>query len=253
MDWTEKTEQKKKLRKMARRMLWADFKGVVCGWKCILLVCLYVLFILLPYYKNADDINGVSFFYVLMWVFIAVCALYEKPFNYLPLTTGDIVYYLKYRTNLLAAWLTLSSAGTGAVMYAAGVDVFWERGLVILCFLLMAQEGWLFEMLYGLAYERNENGTVNAPKARKLRIILYSTYAIVVLFAGMFVFMFMKYGETSKFKLLAALAGYLIMYIFRVDISHWVVQIREYVKPAERVVFATQQQIMAAQQQNPQK
>ena len=241
MDWTEKVEQKKKLRTMARRMLWADFKGVICGWKCILVVFLYIFFILLPYNKNLDEINGFAWSYIIMWVFIAVGALYEKSFNYLPFTTEDIVYYLKYRTNLLAAWLTLVSVVTGAVQYAAGVNVFWERGLLILCFLLMAQEGWFFEMLYGYAKAQYDAENVNVPKERKVRIILYSIYTFVVLLVCMLVFMFMKYDGTVKVKLLVTLGVYLVMYIFRTDVSHWV-QFRGFVKPAERVVFATQQQ-----------
>jgi len=241
MDWTEKVEQKKKLRKMARRMLWADFKGVICGWKCILVVFLYIFFILLPYNKNLDEINGFAWSYAIMWVFIAVSALYEKSFNYLPLTTEDIVYYLKYRSNLLAAWLILVSVGTGAVMYVAGVEMFVERGLLILCFLLMALEGWFFETLYGYAKAQYDAENVNVPKERKVRIILYSIYTTVVLFVCMLVFMFMKYDGTVKVKLLVTLGVYLVMYIFRTDVSHWV-QFRGFVQSGERAVFATQQQ-----------
>ena len=130
---------------------------------------------------------------------------------------------------------------TGAVQYAAGVNVFWERGLLILCFLLMAQEGWFFEMLYGYAKAQYDAENVNVPKERKVRIILYSIYTFVVLLVCMLVFMFMKYDGTVKVKLLVTLGVYLVMYIFRTDVSHWV-QFRGFVKPAERVVFATQQQ-----------
>lgn len=248
MDWTEKLEQKKKLRKMARRMLWADFKGMICGWKVILVVFVYLLIIVLPYAREVEDFNGFALSYVIMWVFITVSALYEKPFNYLPLTTEDIVYYLKYRTNLLETWLTLVSVGTGAVMYAVGEEMFLERGLMILCFLLMALEGWFFELLYCHAKVQYDAENVKVPKARKIRIILYGIYTIVVLFACMFVFMFMKYDGTVKVKLLVTVCAYLVMYIFRADVSHWV-QFRGFVKPSERAVFATQQQVMATQQQ----
>ncbi|MBP3568432.1 MAG: hypothetical protein J6K04_04630 [Lachnospiraceae bacterium] len=241
MDWTEKVEQKKKLRTMARRMLWADFKGVICGWKCILVVALYFFFIALPYAKSEEDFNVFAMSYVFMWVFIEVSALYEKPFNYLPFSTEDIVHYLKYRTNLLEAWVTAASIGTVAVLHAAGEEVFVERGLMMLCFVLTALEGWFFELLYSLAKAQNEAEQVKLTKSRRVRMILYSIYAIVVLFVSMFGCVFMKYDETAKVKLLVTLGLYLVMYIFRTDVSHWV-QFRGFVKPAERVVFATQQQ-----------
>ena len=87
MDWTEKIEQKKKIRKMAYRMLWADFKDLVLGWKVFLLILMYLGFFLLPYVKDAEDFNAVSMYYFVMWVFMAVSALAETSFNYLPLST----------------------------------------------------------------------------------------------------------------------------------------------------------------------
>ena len=107
MDLTEKIEQKKKIRKMAYRMLWADFKDLMCSWKVLLVVLMYLGFFLLPYVKEMDDFNAAGMYYFVIWVFMALSALAEGAFNYLPLSTKDIVYYLKVRTNHQVAWMVL--------------------------------------------------------------------------------------------------------------------------------------------------
>jgi len=149
MDWTEKFEHKKKIRKMAYRMLWADFKNPVLGWKVFLLVLMYLGFFLLPYVKEADDFNAVSMYYFVIWVFTALSALVETSFNYLPLSTKDIVYYLKIRTNHQVAWMVLVSVVSAIILDACGQEVFWERGLIILLFLLITVEWYSFIALYG--------------------------------------------------------------------------------------------------------
>ena len=63
MDWTEKMEQKKKIRKMAYRMLWADFKDLVLGWKVILILLMYLGFFILPYINEPDDYNAAGMYY----------------------------------------------------------------------------------------------------------------------------------------------------------------------------------------------
>ena len=57
MSFTEKAEKKKKLRKMAGRMLWADVKDLMCSWKGILVIGMYLGFFLLPYVKNVGRLN----------------------------------------------------------------------------------------------------------------------------------------------------------------------------------------------------
>lgn len=241
MDWAEKSEQKKRLRKMAGRMLWADFKGAVCSWNVIFMVCMYFGFFLLPY-SMTENINTGTMVMFLFWVLAALNSLPETVFNYLPLSTEDIVYYLKYRTNLLTAWVTLISVGTGAVMYAAGAEVFVERGLMVLCFVLMAVEGELVGVLYSYSKSPNTIGTESGlPKPRKIRFIIYGIYCFVMVLVNMFMWLLMDYDENRTTKLVFILCAYLVMYIFRADLARWV-QFKEFTKGAGRNIFAVQQQ-----------
>ena len=223
MDWTEKFEHKKKIRKMAYRMLWADFKNLVLGWKVFLLVLMYLGFFLLPYVKEADDFNAVSMYYFVIWVFTAVSALVETSFNYLPLSTKDIVYYLKIRTNHQVAWMVLVSVVSAIILDACGQEVFWERGLIILLFLLITVEWYSFIALYGYSKPYGTNFLDDCiPTGRKIRIVIYNIYSLVLLFGSMLVGMFMDDNEHAKTKLLVILCMYLVMYIFRADAAHWV-------------------------------
>jgi len=177
MDWTEKMEQKKKIRKMAYRMLWADFKDLVLGWKVILILLMYLGFFILPYINEADDFNAVSMYYFVIWVFMALSALAENSFNYLPLSTKDIIYYMKVRTNHQVAWMVLVSGASAIVLDAFGVEIFWERGVIILLFLLVTVEWYFFTALYG--YSKPEGTTLLddcIPKGRKVRIVIYNIY-----------------------------------------------------------------------------
>ena len=98
-------------------MLWADFKDVVLGWRVILLLLMYLGFFLLPYVAMDDTFNAASMYYFVVWVVIALNALVETSFNYLPLSTKDIVYYLKCRTNHLTAWMVLISLASGVKLW----------------------------------------------------------------------------------------------------------------------------------------
>lgn len=241
MDWTEKMEHKKKLRKMAGRMLLADVRGLLCSWRCLLVVMMYIGFFVLPYMIKVDNLNVGAMFYFVMWVLAAVNALSENVFNYLPMSTEDIVYYLKCRTNLLIAGLTTISVVTGVAIYACLDEIFLERGLAVLIFLLITVE-WLFFMtLYGYSKPFGITFTdPSIPKARKVRIAIYNTYSIVMLFAGMIVWMFMEFDENSQKKLLFTLCAYLVMFIFRADAVRWV-RFNEYTRTESRYLYATQQ------------
>lgn len=232
MDWTEKIEHKKKIRKMAYRMLWADFKDVVLGWKVFLLFLMYFGFMLIPYIKM-EDYNFAGFYYFVMWVVLALNALAETSFNYLPMSTKDIVYYMKIRTNHQIGWLVLVSGVSAVMLDAFGVEVFWERGLIILLFLLITME-WLFFMtLYSYSKPQGVNFAENASMARKVRIVFYNVYSVGILFGSMIVGMFMKDNENAEKKLLVILCLYLVMHIFRADAASWV-RFNEYNKTPRR-------------------
>ena len=242
MDWTEKLERKKKIRKMAYRMLWADFKDLLCSWKVLLLILMYLGFFLLPYVKEIDDFNAAGMYYFVIWVFMALSALAERSFNYLPLSTKDIIYYLKVRTNHQVAWMVLVSGVTAILMDAFDVEIFWERGVSVLLFLLVTVEWYTFTTLYGYSKPDGTNFLDDCiPKGRKVRIVIYNVYSIALLFVSMLIGMFMDNNAQAKTKVLVILCLYLVMYIFRADAVRWV-RFNEYSKTPRRSMWANVEQ-----------
>lgn len=240
MDWTETLEKKKKLRKMAYRMLWADLKNTMLSWNGWLVLLMYLFYFLLPYNKKFDEVNIAAIYYFCIWVLISLGAVAETAFNYIPLSTKDIVYYLKCRTNHLVSWMVLLSVGTGLVLDASGVDVFWERGLISLIFLLSSVEWYFFMALY--SYSKPEKVSFldpEIPTGRKIRIAICNVYCVVAIFANMIVGMFMDYNENAKTKLLVLLCVYLVMYIFRADAARFV-KFEEYSKKPNRNMYNTE-------------
>lgn len=237
MDWTEKLEHRKKIRKMAYRMLWADFKDFVLGWKGFLLILMYVGFFLIPYVQKIDDFNSAGMYYFVVWVFIALNALSETSFNYLPLSTKDIVYYLKVRTNHQIAWIVFVSGLSAVVLDAFGQEVFWERGIIVLLFLLITVEWYFFMTLYSYSKPYGISFLDTCiPVGRKIRIAVYNVYSLGVLFGTMIVSMFMDYNENAKTKLLVILCLYLVMHIFRADAARWV-RFNEFCKTPRRTMW----------------
>ena len=241
MDWTEKIEYKKKIRAMAYRMLWADVKDVICGWKGILVILIYLYFFVLPYSAGVVELNNAALFYLVTMVLIALGALYEKIFNYLPLSDKDILYYLTCRTNHLTAWMVMISVLTAIFMEAVGVEVFWERGLMALIIFLVTIEWMFFITLYGYSKPAGVSlFDADIPRLRKVRIVVYNIYSVVVLFAGMLQSMFMEYDENRKNSAIILLGLYLVMYIFRADAASWV-RFNEYSKAGKRTMYATEE------------
>ncbi len=223
MSWTEKLEHKKKIRKMAGRMLWADFKNMVFSWKVVLLLLTLWAFFFLPYFRELEDFNSGAMLYFVMWVISAVGAMTETVFNYLPLSGRDIVYYMRCRTNYLTAWCVLVSVVTGILLDAAGADVFFERGLMVLLFLLAVVEWMFIAMLYSYSVPEGAKLWDDCiPTSKKVRIVLYTIYSVVLLFYGMMVWIRVEPDENIGRKLIGYLCAYLVMYIFRADVTRWV-------------------------------
>lgn len=241
MDWTEKLKYKKKIRKMAYRMLWADFRDLLMSWKSLLLVLMYLGFFLFPYWKQ-EDFNIACMYYFAVGIFTAISAMVETSFNYLPLSTKDIVYYLKARTNHQEAWMVLISVVSAIIMDAAGVEVFWERGALVLIFLLTTVEDYLILTLSGCSVpERTTLKEGGIPLAKRVRQIVYIIYGVTLLFGSLLVSMFMEPDENAKIKLLVMLCLYLVMYIFRADVSCWT-NLTECRQTPSRSMWATPQQ-----------
>lgn len=243
MDWKESIKHKKKIRKMATRMLWADFKDMVLGWKVFLILLAYLGFFLLPYYNRYEDFNLAGMYYLVVWVVIVLNALAETSFNFLPLSTKDIVYYLKVRTNHQCVWMVLVSGLSAVVMDAFNQEVFWERGLIILLFVLITVE---FMLILTLDSYSRPHGVrfmdANIPVGRKIRIVFYFIYGLGALFAGMLIGMFMDNNETAKIKLLVILCLYLVMLIFRWDAARWV-RFDEFNKTPRRSMWGNAQNL----------
>ena len=204
---------------------------------------------MIPYDREVDDFNIAIVYYLILWVITALSALAENAFNYLPLSTKDIVYYLKCRTNHLTAWMVLISVGSGLVLDVFGTDMFWERGIIALLFLLATVEWEFFMALCG--YSRQEKISLfesDIPKARKICIVIFNIYYFVFIFANMLVTMFMGYNEHAKTKLFVFLIAYLVMYIFRVYAERWVC-FNEYRKATSRSLYNVQQGGLDAQNQ----
>lgn len=240
MDWTEKFEHKKKIRKMAYRMLWADFKDMVLGWKIFLILLAYLGYFLLPYANGYEDFNMASVYYFLVWVVIGLNAVSETSFNYLPLSTKDIVYYLKVRTNHQIGWMVFVSVLTGVLMDSFGVDVFWERGLLILLFLLITVEFMFYITLdsYGRPHGVSFMDA-SIPVCRKVRIVISYIIGLGALFGSMIVGMFIDNNEHAKTKLLVFLCIYLVMLIFRADVARFV-GFKEFCKTPRKSMWGAQ-------------
>ncbi len=242
MDKKIEREQKKRVRKMAASMLWADFKNLVLGWKVIALVFMLFVFFFLPYFKKVENFNGAAIYYFVMWTIFALAAFAETAFNYLPVSTKDMVYYLKCRTNLLTVCMVAVSLFLGILLQATGAEVFWERGLQALIFLLITVEGALFVSLYDYSKPMGVKFWDDfLSEGRKIRMAIYCVYNGVLLFASMMNMLRMSPEKNYWKTLLIYFCLYLGMYIIRADIARWV-QFNEFCRSPHRTMFATPEQ-----------
>lgn len=234
MDWITNLEEKKKIRKMAGRMLGADFRNLVCGWKVVFFLILYLGFFILPYVET-EDYNAGAFYYCAMWSLLALNAQFETVFNYLPLSTRQIRYYLYVRTNYLQAGSVLFSIVTVAGMKLLGFTPFWERGLLVLLFLLMTNEWVAMMTMYG--YSKPEGVGLfdqEYPKGRRIRIICYNVYSIALLLVVM---IYLTLKDNREKELWVMVMAYLILFAMREDVRHWV-SFSRYTKAVRRGMFA---------------
>ena len=139
--------------------------------------------------------------------------------------------------------MVLVSGVSAIILDAFGVEIFWERGVIILLFLLVTVEWYSFTALYG--YSKPEGTTLLddcIPKGRKVRVVIYNIYSMALLFASMFIGMFMNNNEHAKTKVLVILCLYLVMYIFHADVVNWV-RFNEFSKTPRRSMWANAEQL----------
>lgn len=242
MDWTDRREHRKKVRKMAAKMLWADFKDMFFSWRVLVLLMLYLCFVVLALIKDMDDYNVGACFYFITWVVMWLYALVEKVFNYLPVSDKDIILYMHHRTNLLTAWIVVLIAGTALLMDLFGVELFVERGVVCMLMLLFTVE-WMHQTaLFENSPGKGKWLTEELTTGQKVRYGCYFVYSIGFVMVSMLYGMFMESNENTKTWVIAFACAYALMYVFRADISSWFV-FDEYKKRGRRTIYASQKQL----------
>lgn len=219
MDWITKLEEKKKIRTMAGRMLWADFRSFVCGWQVVFLLLEYLGLFLIPYIET-EDYNVGAFYYCAMWVYLGLNAQFETAFNYLPLSTKQIRYYLRIRNSYLEAGMVFLSVVTASGMQLLGFAPLWERGLLVLLFLLMTNEWIALYTMYGYS-KPEEVGLFDQkyPARRRFRMICYNLYSVA---AFVVTLIYLTVTVPGKQALRVMLLAYLILFFMREDVRHWV-------------------------------
>lgn len=219
MDWITNLEEKKKIRKMARRMLWADFRSFVCSWQVVFLLVMYLGLFLMAYIET-ENYNAGAFYYCAMWGYLGLNAQFETAFNYLPLSTKQIRYYLHIRISYLEAGMVFLSVVTASGMQLLGFAPVWERGLLVLLFLLMTSEWIALYTMYG--YSKPEGVGLfdqEYPAGRRFRMICYNVYSVAALIGTM---SYLTVAAPGKQALWVMLIAYLILFFMREDVRHWV-------------------------------
>ncbi|MGN0507490.1 MAG: hypothetical protein ACI4FZ_13110 [Lachnospiraceae bacterium] len=238
MDWLQRLEQKKKIRKTAGRILAKDMKQLIFSWMVLVLLFVICFDLLFPYLKTIESLNiGVSF-YLLMLLLMKLYAMPEQIFYFLPMTQKEIRQYLNARNNLLEAFMTLASVVLAAVLVLCGVNVFWERGLCALLMLLSTVEGISAAMFYDYREEAMRKEELHGrARVRRTRSILYFLYGIVLLIYEVIGITFAAAAEHQKIVLLFCLAGYISMVFIRKDVMRWT-DFTEYRKVIRKNMFA---------------
>lgn len=221
MDWIDKMEQKKKIRRMASKMLWADFRDMICSWRIIVFLAVYVFFFLMALIKDMDDLNAGACFYFIVWVVMGLYALMENIFNFLPISSKDIIYYLNHRTNLLTTWVLILFIGTAAVLNGFGVELFIERGIVSMVMLWSSIE-WMYQAsLFENSPGKGKVMTDLLTTGQKVRYCLYFAYSIILVMVSMLYSMFMENMETAQIMAPVLLGAYIVLFFFRFDLMRW--------------------------------
>ena len=248
MDWIDKTEQKKKVRRMASRMLWSDFRDMICSWKVLFFLAVYMFFFLLALIKEIDDFNVGACFYFIVWEAMALYALTENIFNYLPVSSKDIVYYLNHRTNLLITWILILYIGTAVLLNGIGVELFVERGIVSMVLLWSSVE-WMHQAsLFENSKGRGKLVTEHLTTGQKVRYCVYFAYSLILILVSMLYSMFMENMETAQIMAPVLLGAYIVLFFFRFDLMRWF-SFDQYRQRVRRAWFSTPAQMSAAKEQ----
>lgn len=222
MDWLQRLEQRKFIRKLARRILFKDFKVLVLSWRIIFLI-LVVTGYILPYFASLDNINLGLFVYISMGFLTTLGIQSEPVFVFLPMTQKEIRQYLTFRMELLLGGMVVFAAAFAAAMKLIGVPLFLERGLMSTLSMLYVTE-LVFVIYLCDRHEKAQKGRKlsGRAKARRIRDICYLVFGTAAWCYQIIAAMFMEQtGEKiNQVLLLIAAVCFAVTGLCYVDVIH---------------------------------
>lgn len=222
MDWLQRLERRKVIRKLAERILWKDMKAVICSWRVIFLMLIVLGYLILPYVAEIDNLNTGVFVYVGI-MFLSMLGMQLEPcFVFLPMTQKEIRQYVTARMNLLLAGTTALSAGIAAIMVLAGIPVFIERGIISTLALLfmigLMNSVFLYDSREKAMRGKNLKGRA---KGRKVRAICYLVFGTVAWCYQLILVMFMEQEKSNKGFLVASIVCFAVLALMYADAIRW--------------------------------
>lgn len=234
MDWLQRLERRRVIRKLAGRILWKDIKAILCSWRVIFLLLVVGGYLVLPYVAEIDSINTGVFAYISMMLLTMLGMQLEPCFFLLPMTQKEIRQYITARTNLLLGGTAALSAGIAATMDLVGISVFIERGISSTLALLFT-----IGMMTGIFLYDNREKTMkeknlkDRAKARKIRSICYLVFGCIAWCYQLTLVMFMKKEGSSKGFLMVSIVCFVALALMYVDMIRWT-EFKELCKEAKR-------------------
>ncbi len=221
MNWLQRLERRKTVRKLAGRILWKDMKAVFCSWRVIFLLLMVGGYLVFPYWAVIDTMNMGVFVYIGVIFLMMLGVQFEPYFFFLPVTQQEIRKYITVRMNLMIGGTVLSSAAVAVVMGLAGVSVYVERGAASTLSLLFLIEFCTAMFLYdNRGKEMRGENLHGKAKRRKIRFICYMIFMCVAWCYQIISVMFMK-EENGKGLLMIGILCFAILPLMYADIIRW--------------------------------
>lgn len=221
MDWLQRLERKRVIRKLAGRILWKDMKVILCSWRVIFLLLVVGGYLILPYVAEIDTLNTGAFAYIGILFLSMLGTQLEPCFLFLPMTQKEIRQYITVRMNLLLGGTAALSAGIAASMCLTGISVFAERGIASTLALLFMIELMTSVFLYDDREKamRGKNLRGRA-KGRKIRAICYLVFGTIAWCYQFILVMFMEEGSSKGF-LAVGMVCFVVFALMYADMIRW--------------------------------
>lgn len=224
MDWLQRLERRKLIRKLAGRMLLKDLKAMVFSWKVIFLALAVTGFLVLPYFQSVRTANLGMFLYISMLACDMIGMQMETCFFFLPMTQKEIRQYLTARMQWMLGGTAALSAGIAAVLKIAGIPIFLERGVFSTFCLLFMIEFMAVIYLYEEREEAiKEEKAHGRAKARKIRGICYLVFGVLFMLYQFTITSF--YGESwlkhGKAFIMVDVVCFVFLTFIHADVIRW--------------------------------